>query len=133
MKLSGEVKGGKLLIEPTALAIAIREYADKRVTVDIEPVKSIRSIRQNNRYWGGIVPLAGDYLSKTRDLPLSKDQIHFVLVAAFAGCEETELGLVPVKTSTMTTAQFALYCERITQWLAEKGYPLPDWALMETA
>lgn len=126
MKLTGEVRKGRLLIDPASLAIAMREYDGKRVTVDIEPVKSIRSQQANRRYWGVLVPLAGDFLGKTRDVPLSKDQIHYVLVSAFAGCDETPLGLVPVRTSSMTTAQFATYCERVQAWLAQQGYHVPE-------
>lgn len=128
MKLSGDVRDGKLVIDPVAWAIALREYEGKRVTVDIEAEKSIRSVRANARYWGCLVPLAGDFLSKTRDVPLSKDQVHYVLVAAFAGCDETPLGIVPVRTSTMTTAQFSTYCEQVQAWLAQNGYAVPDSA-----
>lgn len=133
MKLPAEVSQGKLLMDPVALAIACREYEGKRVVVDIEPEKSIRSVRQNSRYWSLIVPLAGDYLSKTRDMPLSKEQTHYVLKSAFIGCEETELGLIPMDSRTLTTAQFALFCEKVTVWLSEHGYFLPESALMESA
>jgi hypothetical protein len=126
MKFSGEVRKGKLLIDPASLAIALREFDGKRVTLEIQAEKPLRTLQANRRYWGVIVPLAGDLLGKTRDVPLSKDQVHYVLVAAFAGCDETPLGLVPLRTSTMTTAQFAAYCEAVTVWLAEHGYRVPD-------
>ena len=132
MKLAGVVKDGRLETDPVSWAIAMREYADKRVTVEIEQEKSIRSVRQNSRYWGLIVPLAGDYLSKTRDVPLSKEQTHYVLKSAFLGCEETELGLAPMDSRTLTTAQFAQFCEKVTLWLAEHGYSLPASALVES-
>lgn len=126
MKLRGEVKAGKLVCNPAEWTIALREYEGKRVVLDIEPEHSIRSIRQNNRYWGVLVPLAGHYLSKTRDVPLSKEQVHFVIASAFLGCDETELGLAPMATRTLTTKQFSEYCDRIELWLAEKGYPVPQ-------
>lgn len=128
MKLSGEVRAGKLVIAPVSWAIAMNQYNGKRVTVEIEAEKSLRSIRANARYWGVLVPLAGDLFSKTRDVPLSKDQIHYVLVAAFAGCDETPLGPAPVRTSQMTTAQFATYCERVQAWLSQAGYYVPESA-----
>ena len=133
MKLAGEVKAGKLVISPASWAIAMREYEGKRVTVEIEREKPIRTLKQNARYWSLIVPLAGDYLSKTRDVPLSNEQVHYVLKSAFLGCEETELGLIPMDSRTLTTAQFALYCEKVTVWLSEHGYYLPEGALMESA
>lgn len=128
MKFSGEVRAGKLLIDPASLAIACNEFNGKRVTLTLEPEKSLRSLKANARYWAVLVPLAGDFLGKTRDIPLSADQIHYVLVAAFAGCDETPLGLVPVRTSTMTTAQFSTFCEHVQAWLAENGYAVPDSA-----
>lgn len=128
MKFSGEVKGGKLLIDPAPLAIALREYDGKRVTLEIEPEKPVRSVRQNSRYWSLIVPLASDFLSKTRDIPLSKDQCHYVLKSAFLGCEETPLGLVPMDSRSLTTSQFHAFCEAITLWLGENGYAVPDSA-----
>jgi hypothetical protein len=133
VKLAGEVKAGKLITDPAAWAIAMREYDGKRVTVEIEPEKSIRSLRQNARYWSLIIPLASDYLSKTRDMPLSKEQTHYVLKSAFLGCEETELGLAPMDSRTLSTAQFAQYCEKITVWLSGHGYYLPESALVESA
>jgi hypothetical protein len=126
VKLRGEVKQGKLVCDPASWAIAMREYEGKRVVVEIEPERDIRSLRANARYWALLVPLAGDFLSKTRDVPLGKDQVHYVLTAAFAGCDETPLGIVPVRTSTMTTAQFAEFCNRIEVWLSENGYAIPE-------
>lgn len=124
--MSGEVKAGKLICSPAAWAIALREYEGRRVVVDIEPERALRSLKANARYWAVLVPLAGDFLSKTRDVPLSKMQIHFVLVSAFAGCEETPLGLAPVETHTMDSKVFSTFCERVQAWLAQEGYHVPD-------
>ena len=126
MKLSGVVKDGELVIDPVAWAIALREFAGRRVIVDIDAERSVRSIRANNRYWGVLVPLAGDFLSKTRDVPLSKEQVHFVLTSAFLGCDETPLGLVPMRTRDLDTKQFAAYCEKVALWLMENGYHVPE-------
>jgi len=126
MKLSGVVKEGRLVIPPVSWAIAMREYEGRRVVVDIDAERSVRSVRQNNRYWGVLVPLAGDFLGKTRDVPLSKEQIHFVLTSAFLGCDETPLGMVPMSTRTLDTKQFAGYCEKVALWLMENGYHVPE-------
>lgn len=128
MKLSGEVRLGKLVIAPVSWAIAMNHFAGKRVTVEIEAEKSLRTVRANNRYWACLVPLAGDFLSKTRDVPLSKEQTHWVLKSAFLGCDETPLGLVPMDSRTLTTAQFSAYCEAVEAWLAQNGYSVPDSA-----
>lgn len=111
---------------PAALAIALRAFEGQAVTVDIEKQRSARSDSQNRFYWGVLVPLAEHILSQSRDLPLSKDQVHYVLVSAFAGCDETPLGPVPVRTSKMDTSQFATYCERVQAWLADNGLYAPE-------
>lgn len=126
MKLLGVVKNGKLECDPVAWAIALREHDGKRVVVDIEAERAARTTRQNNRYWGLIVPLASDFLSKTRDVPLSKEQVHFVLASAFLGCDETPLGLAPMSTRVLDTKQFSDYCDKVALWLGENGYAVPE-------
>lgn len=126
MKIAGTIAKGRFVPDhSTDWAIAASEYEGKRVVIEIDVRREVRSDRANRRYWGGIVPLAVEYLSKTRDVPLSKDQAHYVLVSAFAGCDETPLGLVPVRTSTMSTAQFSIFCEKVEAWLSDVGYYLP--------
>ncbi len=134
MKLGGAITKGRFVPDsPTDWSIAARHFEGKRVTVEIEVRRERRSTQANNRYWL-LVELAMALLSKTRDVPLSKEQAHYVLVSAFAGCEETNLGLVPVRTSSMDTAQFAAYCEKVEAWLADNDYYLPaDWSIEASA
>lgn len=125
MTITGAVKNGRFVPDnPPAWVIAMREYDGGRVTVVIEPERRLRSLRANARYWGVLVPLAMHLLSRTRDVPLSKEQVHYVLVSAFAGCDETPLGLVPVPTRTMPSDKFSIFCEKVQAWLAENGYPV---------
>jgi hypothetical protein len=127
LKLSGEVRAGKLIITPqSSLAIVLRQCEGKRVVIDIEPERPVRTVRANSRYWSLLVPLAGDLLSKTRDVPLSKNQVHFVLKAAFLDVIETPLGMVPVDSHNLNTKEFSEYCERIQVWLADNGYSVPE-------
>jgi hypothetical protein len=129
MKIPGSVVSGKFKPDnPAALPIAFREYDGKRVTVEIEPEKTRRSTQANARYWTCLVPLAQHCLNLKRPglLPLSKDQVHAVLVSAFVGQEETELGPVPVRTRTMTKEQFHAFNEQVERWLAENQYLIPD-------
>ena len=126
MKLLGTITKGRFVPDyATDWSIAVQQFEGKRVAVEIDARRDVRTDRANRRYWGGIVPLAIELLSKTRDVPLSKEQVHYVLVSAFAGCDETPLGLVPVRTSSMDTAQFSIYCEKVEAWLAQQGYYLP--------
>jgi hypothetical protein len=126
MKLEGTIKSGRLICDPAVWAIAMREFDGQPVVLEIEKKRSVRSLQANARFWGVLVPLAGHFLSQTRDVPLSKDQVKFVLCSAFLGCEETPLGLVPMRTSELDTKQFAEFCERIQKWLGENGYTVPS-------
>lgn len=139
MKFPGEVKKGKLLIDAAALAIALREFEGRRVVVEIEREKSIRSVRANARYWTILIPLAGDLLQKKqgRVLPYSKEQVHWIIKSAFLGCEDNPLGgpPVPLDSHTLSTEEFYNFTEEVSAWLAQNGYPIPVQGeqLMESA
>ena len=128
MKLEGRVEKGRLVTDPAAWAIAMREYAEKAVVVDIEPLRERRTPKANKRYWSVDIYLARHYLNLQRPglPPLNKDEVHALLVTAFAGSEQTELGLVPVRTRTMDTHRFHAFTEQVELFLREKGYPIPD-------
>ena len=132
VKLRGEVRKGQLVIEPVGLAIACRDLDGRRVTVEIEAEKAIRTIRANKRYWKVLIPLGIDYFSKTRDVPLSKYQVHFIFASAFLGVIQTELGvLVPMETHTLDTHEFYDFTENVTAFLTQKGYTIPEYGPRE--
>lgn len=130
MKLTGTIKRGRRCYDnPAAVAIANQDVGEgQRFEETFERWRPVRTDRANRFYWGVLVPLAQYQLSKMRDLPLSKDRTHYVLVAAFAGCDETPLGPVPVRTSTMDVGQFSIYCEKVQAWLADNGLAVPEQA-----
>lgn len=127
MKIPGQVKEGRFVADnPAAWPIAMREWNGKKVVVEIDAQKSIRTLPQNNRYFGVLLPLFQHYLSQTRDVPLSKEQAHWVAASAFHGTDETTMGMVPKPTRTMTTKEFSEYCDKLALFLQEKGYPIPQ-------
>lgn len=101
----------------------LARLAGQLVRVVILRARTRRSNLQNRWYWGGIVPAVGQYLSRDRVLPLSKEQVHWLLKVAFIGAEETPLGVVPVPSRFLTTTQYADYCERI------RAHAASEWAL----
>jgi hypothetical protein len=128
VKLTGVIKNGVRVYDiPAAPIIAAQDVGEgNRFEETFERWHEVRTLKQNARYWSILVPLARYQLSKTRDIPLSKDQTHIVLVGAFAGCEETELGPVPIQTRTLKKPQFSEFMERVQAWLADKGIPVPE-------
>lgn len=128
MKLTGQIRKGRRIYDnPAAVAIANMDVGEgRRFEETFERWRPIRSDQANRRYWGLLIPLAQHVLSQTRDLPLSKEQVHFVLVSAFAGCDITSLGPVPVPTRSMDTGQFSTYCEKVQAWLADAGIAVPE-------
>ena len=107
----------------------LREFDGKAVVVDIEQKREARSLRANARHWALIVPLAQHALDLKRGrdaIPLSREQVHYVLVTAFGASEETDLGPVPVRSSLMDTQQFHAMDEKAARWLMDLGYSIPE-------
>lgn len=129
MKLTGRVVKGKFLPDlPAAWPIAMREFDGKEVELEINQKRVRRSNRANARHWAVIVPLARHALNLKRPdlIPLSAEQTHYALVAAFGACEETDLGPVPVRSSLMDKKQFHALDEKAELWLRDQGYEIPD-------
>ena len=119
-------KGELRLLDPTAWRVRLTKLRGRHVWLVVERQEKKRSLNQNAWYWAAIVPAVQQHLSEARTLPLTKEQTHYVLASAFVGTEDTPLGPVPCKTSTLTTEQFSTYCERIrAHAAAEWGLPIP--------
>lgn len=123
----GAVKGGKVeLDDKVGWAALLARLDGKRVVVEVAVHSERRSSQANRWYWSCVVPLAAEALSVDRQVPLSKEQAHYVLKSAFLGIEETTLGPVPKSTSKLTTTQFWEYCEKIVAHCAsEWGMAVP--------
>lgn len=104
------------------------------VTVSLEPKR--RSLNQNAWYWVAIVPAVTACLNELRAKdglgPISNDQGHEVMKAAFIGMEETALGTTPISSATLSTVQFSDYCETIrahaaSEWKVKIPGPEEYW------
>lgn len=128
-EFGGHVREGRVELDDKIAWSALLSRLDgKRVRVSLDSVDKQRSSQQNRWYWACLVPIAAEVLSQGRTVPLSKEQAHYVLASAFLGCEETDLGPVPMKTSKLSTKDFSLYCEKIvahmqTEW--KIAVPMP--------
>lgn len=124
---SGQVRAGKLVIDqPLKWSSVLARQDGKRLSITIEREIIRRSLSQNSWYWSIIVPTCASVLSRTRDVPLSNDQTHYVLKSAFIGTEQTPLGPIPKSSARLSTKEFAEYCDRIVAHAAsEWGFPIP--------
>jgi hypothetical protein len=116
-------------------AARLRKWKGRRVLVEVTRYVKRRTNNQLAWYWVAVVPAVADHLSRGRVLPLSKDQAHYVLKAAFIGQEETPLGPAPISTGTLSAAQFSEYVERIRAHAASEwglNIPSPDEYWSET-
>lgn len=117
-------------VGPRAAGVVARlqTYRGRAALVSVEVERKRRSLAANRRYWGCIVPFAAEILSVTRDVPLSKDQAHYVLKAAFLGTIDTPLGPVPKSTRNLSDPEFAEYCAKIEGHFNSLGHFLPaEW------
>jgi hypothetical protein len=116
-------------IRAPGIAARLQTMRGRSALVTVEVERKARSARQNRRYWGCIVPFARELLSVSRDLPLSLDQTHYALKAAFLGITNTTLGPVPKSTRNLSVPEFENYCLSIVSHFNALGHFLPDHPL----
>ena len=101
--------------------------AGARIEVQYKVIRDVRSVKQNARYWSLVVPIAAEVLSVGRDIPLSKDQAHYVLKSAFIGVEETPLGTFPKSSKDLDVEQFLAFTRKAEEWLVTQyGLVIPE-------
>lgn len=145
MRLTGKmVKGRRVYDDAVSLAIANREVGEgERFTEEFGREKKVRTLKQNNRYWKLLEPIARHHLNIKREQaglpPFHKTdkRAHGVLCGAFIGMEETELGVSTyVSSAEQGTKEFSIFQDRVEAWLASLGYCMDaqaerDWAQAE--
>jgi hypothetical protein len=89
--------------------------------IEIEIRKPRRSPEANRRYWGRVVKSVRAHWNVGRAVPLSKDQVHHLLVRHFYGEELTPFGLVPKETRNLPSDVFSKLAEEIEAHFAADG------------
>ena len=115
---------------------------NKYCWLTVEGEHERRSNEQNRRHWGRIVPTVQEFLNRKRAEqgapPLCPEQVHYVLVAAFVGCEETPSDLVPtgppvpVESKKLSKAAFSKMDDEIEGYYIREHklvFPDPDDAV----
>src|SRR5438105_6767167 len=106
VEVGGIVRDGKLEIpHRSAMAAAIKRFADGEVTIHIEATKPTRS-NQQNRFWHGVViPLFAEYCGY--DVGEMKDQLALSLIPReITDLQTGEIRIVPGHTSQLSTEEF---------------------------
>ena len=89
--------------------------------LQIKKIRNVRTINQNNYYWGVVIKMLGDEIGY---LP---EEMHNALQIKFLS---THLDKLPSVKSTkkLSTKEFEEYLSKIRQWASEQGtfLPLPN-------
>jgi hypothetical protein len=133
VKLRGEVRKGQLVIEPAGLAIACRHFGEgKRVSIEVEPEKNLRTLSQNAYYHAVVVPVIAHILTERlrKEDPdcadISHDEAHDALKRHILG-KVIAGGIEVVRSTTrLSTIGFSDFVERARQIAAEEGYYIPE-------
>jgi hypothetical protein len=97
----------------------LQRHVGRQITVEVHGPR--RSNEANRRYWGRIVKTLRALWSVGREVPLTKSQVHHVLVRSFLGEEETPLGWVPVETKHLPSEAFSEFMDKIEGHFASLG------------
>jgi len=89
--------------------------------LQIEKIRNVRSVNQNNYYWGVVIKMLGD------EIGYSPEEMHNALQIKFLS---THLDKLPSVKSTkkLSTKEFEEHLSKIRQWASEQGtfLPLPN-------
>lgn len=119
----GNVKEGKLVLEKRALFdMWLVGLEGKDVVVNVRKYGKIRSSKENNYYWGIIIPIIQEYTG------MFQDEVHEALKWKFL--RMTRNGLETCRsTASLTTKEFEDYCASIRVWARldfNLNIPLPN-------
>ena len=124
-------EGGTLALDdPARFKASLQAYRGKAVEVVVRRPKSQRSDPQNRYYWSVLVAMIADYCGYTTD------EAHEALKWQFLRRPADVVGAPDTvrSTTSLSTAEFADYCERIRTWAAvDMGLAIPDPGRVEAA
>jgi 16S rRNA U1498 N3-methylase RsmE len=120
----GKIKNGKLEIDDQDLfEMYLATLDGKEITVLVEKKKRHRTIKQNAYYWT-CLSIIGNELGYT------KEEIHTTFKAMYL---VDRTGKIPIvrSTTSLTTAEFTEYFDKIIRKVAELGITLPNPELVK--
>lgn len=117
---TGLIVEGKFVLDSRDSFIArVHSLEGKRVELIVREYKAKRSEAQNRLYWGTYIPAIAEYCGYTHD------EAHEALRQMFL---KVETGKFPTvrSTSSLSTAEFTDYLDRIGQLAAENQIAIGD-------
>jgi hypothetical protein len=127
----GIVRAGKIAIrDKRAYDLGIARLLDgQEVMITIGPVERVRSLRQNNFWWGVIVPLFAEHCGYTHEEMHAALKAELLPVRHLLHDQHGEILreiITPGSTASLSTEQFNALIERAQQLGAEMGIVVPD-------
>jgi hypothetical protein len=104
---------------PLDVATWAKDHKGKRVEVVFRQQETLRTARQNNYYWGAVLPVLTDFYNDTRSLifPVHQSVVHEEMKKAWLGVDEE--GRVK-HSKNLSAVQFSEMVEAIRDFLATK-------------
>ena len=114
--------GGRLTFDDeAAFARARASLRGREVQIAISPKRKQRSKRQNDYYWGVVIPLLCDWSG------YYPEQIHDAIKHRFLFDFDKKLGLARIgSTATLSTAEFEKLMRDIREWASHEGVFIPE-------
>jgi len=120
-KHTATVKEGHIEFENKALFNAcIKRLEGKKIIINVQKYKTIRSLKQNAYYWSVVIPIMSEQWK------CDEEQAHEALKEEFNPDTNKECPFKIGKTTTLlSTTEFNIYLERIAIYASEQGILIP--------
>lgn len=115
-----EIKKGKIEIEQrVAFNAYLKKLIGKKIYLIVKPISKIRSLNQNNYYWGGVLTPISEHTGH------SIEDLHELFKEMFLGRQEiTWRGMkknILTTTTSKNTSEFSEYTSKIISEVADMG------------
>lgn len=115
----GSVDNGKLVLRENDLFNRYLHSLRGEVEVIVRKWKKRRSSKQNNYYWGAVIPILCESFG------YSDEEMHEALKWLFLRNREREKLPTVKSTASLSTIEFNNYIDKIILWAGEQGIVIP--------
>lgn len=128
----GKIQGGKLGLRDRDGFERVKQFLDgKEIELTIEEYRKRRSRKQNNWYFGAVLPAIAEHLGYERYNKDELQKLHEALKKEILGTKTIKAGNTKLEitngTKTLDTLEFTNYVETVRRWAAkELGLNIED-------